>query len=266
MSIHIMDRRGLTRLEFFDCNACFGRPMIRPIRYAESAKELLEEMDFYGIKEALVFHSRQRDDSPVVGNEILASEIKGIGRLYGVFAILPPQTGEMGSFEDLLEKMKLNRIKAFRAFPSEHKFLMTRTALGSLYDFMIEGNIPLFISINESCGGISGWYLIEQILSDAPDLTLVVTEHGSWGQDRFFRPLIEKYENLYLDISRYELDGGISDFCAKYGAERLLFGTGYPWWNPGGPILMLAQADITSKERGMIASGNIRRILRRVRI
>ncbi|MBS7611543.1 amidohydrolase family protein [Candidatus Bathyarchaeota archaeon] len=253
-------------MKFFDCNVCFGRPMIRPIRFAETAKDLLKEMDFYGIDEALVFHSRQRDDSPVVGNEILLNEIKDVERLYGTFAILPPQTGEMDSFEDLLEKMRLGNIRAFRAFPSEHKFLMTRVALGSLYDFMIERNIPLFIPINESCGGISGWYLIEQILSNAPDLTLVVVEHGSWGQDRFFRPLIEKYENLYLDISRYELDGGISDFCAKYGAERLLFGTGYPWWNPGGPILMLTQADVTTREREKIASGNLKRIFGRVRI
>lgn len=240
--------------------------MIKPIRYAETVRDLLKEMDFYGIDEALVFHSRQRDDSPVVGNKILINEIKGVGRLYGAFATLPPQTGEMGSFEDLLDKMRLGNIRAFRAFPSEHRFLMTKTALEPLYDFMVERHIPLFISINESCGGISGWYLIEKIMSGVPSLTLIVTEHGSWGQDRFFRPLIERYENLYLDISRYELDGGISDFCTKYGAERLLFGTGYPWWNPGGPILMLSQADITSKEREMIASGNLKRILGRVRI
>ena len=240
--------------------------MIKPIRFAETADDLLKEMDFYGIEEALVYHSRQRDDSPIVGNKILLREIEGVHRLHGTLAILPPQTGELGSLEDLLELMRVKNIRAFRAFPSEHKYLMTKTALGPLYELMIERNIPLFISVNESCGGISGWYLIEKILSDAPELTLVVTEHGSWGHDRFFRPLIEKYENLYLDISRYELDGGISRFCADYGADRLLFGTGFPQWNPGGPILMLAQADITSKEREMIASGNLLRILGRVRL
>jgi len=240
--------------------------MIKPIRFAETANDLLKEMDYYGVDEALVFHSRQRDDSPNVGNEMLLEEIKGFERLYGAFAVLPLQTGEIGGLEEILGKMREGNIRAFRAFPSEHRFLMTKTALGPLYEFMVERNIPLMISINESSGGISGWFLIEKILSDCPDLTLIVTEHGSWGQDRCFRPLIEKYENLYLDISRYELDGGISDFCAKYGAEKLLFGTGYPWWNPGGPILMLAQADITSREKEMIASGNLTRILRRVRV
>lgn len=253
-------------MKFFDCNMCFGTSMIRPIRFAETARELLKEMDFYGISESLVYHSRQCDDSPVVGNEILLKEIEGFDRLHGTFAILPLQTGELGSSEAVLEKMKAKDVRAFWAFPSEHKYLMTRTALAPFYDLMIERNVPLFISVNESCGGISGWYLIDRILSDAPDLTLVVTEHGSWGHDRFFRPLIEKYENLYLDISRYELDGGISDFCSKYGAERLLFGTGFPRWNAGGPILMLAQADITSKERQMIASGNLERMLRRVKL
>jgi len=253
-------------MKFFDCNTCFGTSTIRPLRFAETARQLLEEMDHYGINEALVYHARQCDDSPAVGNEILADEIKGLDRLHGTFAILPPQTEELGSPETLLKKMKTKNIRAFWAFPAEHKYLMTRTALGPLYDLAIERNIPLFISVNESCGGISGWYLVEKILSDAPDLALVVTEHGSWGHDRFFRPLIEKYENLYIDISRYELDGGINDFCSKYGAERLLFGTGFPKWNPGGPILMLAQADISTKEREMIASGNIEKMLRRVKI
>jgi len=253
-------------MKLFDCNASLGAAMVRPIRFAEDAEGLLEEMDYYGITEALVYHSRQYDDSPVVGNEILLDEIDGFDRLHGTFAILPLQTGELGSLEAILEKMKAKSIRAFWAFPAEHKYLMTRTALASLYDLMVEGNIPLFISVNESCGGISGWYLVEKILSDAPDLTLVVTEHGSWGHDRFFRPLIEKYENLYIDTSRYELDGGISDFCAKYSAERLLFGTGFPRWNPGGPILTLVQADITAHEREMIASGNLERILGRVRL
>lgn len=262
----INEAKRQTRLRLFDCNASFGRPMIRPLRYAETAEDLLREMDFYGIEEALVFHSRQRDDSPVVGNEILREEIEGHQRLHGTFMVLPPQTGELGTPEEMIERMRSKNIRAFRAFPSEHKYLMTKTALGRLYEVMVERNIPLFISMKESCGGISGWYLIEKILSDVPDLTLVVTEHGSWGHDRFFRPLIEKYENLYLEISRYELDGGIRDFCAEYGAERLLFGTGYPQWNPGGPILMLAQADITRREREKIARENLVRILGRVKI
>jgi len=253
-------------LKFFDCNISFGTLMLRPIRFAETVQELLAEMSYYNISEALVHHAKQRDDSPLIGNEILLKEIEGFDRLHGTLAILPLQTGELRSIEAIMNKMRAKDIRAFWAFPAEHRYSMSRTALGAFYDLMVERNIPLFIHINESCEGLTGWRLIETILADVPDLTLVVTEHGSWGQDRFFRPLIEKYENLYLEISRYELDGGIKDFCKRYGAERLLFGTGFPGWNPGGPILMLAQADISMRERDMIASGNLERILGRVRL
>ena len=54
-------------MRFFDCNMCFGSPMVKPIRFVDTASELLREMDYYGIDEALVYHSRQYDDSPVVG-------------------------------------------------------------------------------------------------------------------------------------------------------------------------------------------------------
>lgn len=252
-------------MKFFDCNASFGTPMVPPLRYAETAQELLREMDHYGIAQALVHHARQREDSPVVGNSILLDEIEGIDRLHGTLAILPTQTGELGTAEAILNLIRGRRIRALWAFPAEHKYSMSRTALGDLYVLMTERKIPLFLNISES-SGIAGWYLVEKILSDVPDLTLILTEHGSWGQDRLFRPLVEKHENLYLDISRYELDGGIRDFVGKYGADRLLFGTAFPDWNPGGPLLTLMHADIADREREMIASGNLERILGRVRL
>lgn len=255
----------MTFMKFFDCNASFGTPMVPPIRYAETAQELLKEMDHYGIAEALVYHVRQCDDSPAVGNSILLDEVEGIDRLHGTLAILPTQTGELGTIESIIGLMRMKNIRALRAFPAEHKYSMSRTALGDFYDIMTERKIPLIVNIGES-SGVSGWHLIERILSDVPDLTLIVTEQGCWGQDRLFRPLIERYPNLYLDISRYELDGGIRDFVGKYGADRLLFGTAFPAWNPGGPVLMLTQADIANKEREMIASGNLERILGRVRL
>ena len=252
-------------MKFFDCSSSFGTPMVPPLRYAETAQELLGEMDHYGIAQALVHHARQREDSPAVGNSILLEEIEGVDRLHGTLAILPTSTGELGSTEALLDLMRMKRVRALWAFPAEHKYSMSKAALGDLYDLMTERGIPLFLNRGES-SGVAGWHLVEKVLSDAPDLTLIVTEHGSWGEDRLFRPLLEKYANLYLDISRYELDGGIREFVGKYGAERLLFGTGFPHWNAGGSILMLMHADIAEKEREMIASGNLERILGRVRL
>jgi len=190
------------RMKFFDCNASFGTPMVPPLRYSNNAQELLKEMDYYGISEALVYHARQRDDSPVVGNSILLDEIEGIDRLHGTLAILPTQTGELGTAKSFMDLMRGKNIRALRAFPAEHKYSMSKTALGDIYDLMTEWKIPLFVNIGES-SGVSGWHLIEKILSDVPDLTLIVTEHGSWGAGSFLQAIGRKTREFvpgYLKI------------------------------------------------------------------
>lgn len=253
-------------MEFFDCNVSYGPSEVPPPSFSETPQALLDEMDFCGVQEALVRHAAQRDDSPLVGNELLAEEMGGYERLHGAWAVLPPQTGEQGGVDSFLDAMREHRIQALWAYPAEHRFLMTRTALGSLYEVMVEKRIPLFLSVTESCGGLSGWMLVEQVLAASAELTLVVTDHGSWGDDRLFRPLLESYGNLYVDTSRYELDGGLAALCRRYGPGRLLFGTGYPQMNMGGPLLTLASADISDSDREAVGGANLRRILGSVRL
>jgi len=85
-------------MKFFDCNASFGAPMLKPLRYAENAGELLSEMDYYGISEALVYHVRQRDDSPVVGDRMLLQEIKGFPEAAWDFNCSSSSNGRTGFY------------------------------------------------------------------------------------------------------------------------------------------------------------------------
>jgi len=253
-------------MEFFDCCALFGVSQVPSLKRADYADDLIREMNYWGISEALVFHAAMRDDSPTVGNELLVRAIAKYNRLHGTWAILPHQTGELGTPEEFIARMKKYGIRALWAFPTEHKYLLTATTFGPLFELMIQKKIPLFLSVLESSGGLSGWMLVEYILREFPELILIVTEHGSWGQDRYFRPLLEKYKHLYIDICRYELDGGIADLCRKYGPYRLLFGTSFPKYYIGGPVLTLLHVDITEKEKRSIAGDNLRRLLAEVRL
>ena len=42
------------------------------------------------------------------------------------------------------------------------------------------------------------------------------------GADRYFRPLVEKYPRFHIDTAAYLQDGGIEEFCNKYGAHASL--------------------------------------------
>jgi hypothetical protein len=123
---------------------------------------------------------------------------------------------------------------------------------------LVARKIPLFLGPR--------WQEAADLLREFPELTLVVVNHSDWGDDRLFRPLIERYPRLHLDTSNYQLERGLSDFVRKYGPDRLLYGSGSPNLQMGAALLTLAQADVSDDAKAAIAGGNLRRLLSEVRL
>jgi hypothetical protein len=245
-------------MDFFDCNVCFGPAMVPPMKQAETADALLEEMDFSGTAEAIVYHSAQRDDTPAVGNPLTVSEIAGRPRLHPCWTLLPPQTEEVGTVGELLAGMRSNGVRFLRAFPSEHRYLLNGTTFGPLFEEMAARGIPLILA--------GDWAMVESLLREFPRLTVIANQPTNHGQDRFFRPLIEGYPNFYVDTTRYECDGGIAAFCRRYGPHRMVFGSGFPDVPMGPGIVQVLHADISEEAKAAIASGNLRRLAAEVRL
>src|SRR5262249_35606515 len=109
-------------LKFFDCNCAFGPYRTRVFRFARTAAELIEEMDFSNIERALVYHTAMRFDHPLVGNELVVNETKGFPRLIPTWTLLPSQTGEQPPLDVLLQEMKRNNIKALRLMADDHRY------------------------------------------------------------------------------------------------------------------------------------------------
>lgn len=255
-------------LEFFDCNASLGVPQKPPLRYSADADGLLDEMDFCGIGRALVWHAAMRERSPVDGNARLTEAIAGKERLVGTWAILPHQTGEQPPPEEFLRQMAANDIGALWAWPRSHEYRLTQGGMGDLLAAVEARHVPLFVCIENTSMDVrrADWAAIEPLLRDFPNLTLCVTPQSNWGQDRYFRPLIERFERLHVGIESYELAGGLADFCERYGSRRLLFGSGYPRVAMGGARSVLEHADISDDDKGAIAGGNLKRLLAEVEL
>ena len=245
-------------MRFFDCNCFIGRPMVAMLKPAPTAGDLLADMDRAGIEKALVWHIAQRDCAVPTGNDLLAEELAGhADRLTGCWAILPPQTGELPPPDEFCARMAEANVRALRAFPDRHHYLLRSESCGPLLEVLAERRIPLMVETR----GQGQWQTAYDLMRDFPDLVCILTEMHSWGADRWFRPLVEKYEHVYVELSDYILDGGVDAFVESYGAGRLLFGTGFPKMEHGGVMLMLKHADITDEQKQAIAAGNMERIL-----
>lgn len=244
-------------MRFFDCNAFFGLPQKRPLMPVATAEEMLAEMDRAGIERALVWHIAQHDASPQLGNRMLSEAIQPHPRLTGCWTVLPNQTREFPPLPVLFQQMKEQRIAALRIFPNSHRFLANAVSMGDLLTEMTARRIPLLLSLRRGME----WRDVYALLAEFPDLTCVICDHGCWGQDRLFRPLIERYPRTYIDTAQYLLDGGIEAFVSDYGAARMLYGSGFPESYQGGMMLALRHAQIPEEAKAAIAGGNLERLL-----
>jgi hypothetical protein len=244
-------------MRFFDCNVFYGLPTKRPLAPVATVEELLAEMDRAGVEKALVWHILQHDASPQIGNQVLAREIEPHPRLAGCWSVAPNQGREYPPPRVLFEEMKVARIVALRVFPDSHRFLANGVSMGELFEQMVGRHVPLFVSLRRGIG----WPSVYALLAEFPELTCVICDHGCWGMDRMFRPLLERYPNVYVDTAQYLLDGGIEALVADYGARRLLFGSGFPESYLGGMMMALKHACIPDEAKTAIASGNLERII-----
>lgn len=245
-------------LEIFDCNACFGDSGRPAFRYARTASELIKEMDFCGIDQALVYHAGQRFGSPELWNERLSAAVESLDRLNATWVILPWQTGEQAKPQEFLDAMRAKGIRALRAFPQEHHYRLDGCTFGLLLRLLVEKRIPLLVKDHLVAVG--------ELLAEFPDLTVVAVNQGPHSLERYLRPLVETYPNLYLDTSYYLLDGAIEEFCERYGPGRLLFGSGFPDNCSGASLLRIVQAGIDQQAKRAIAGGNLKLLLEQVQI
>lgn len=250
-------------IKLFDANVFIGRPHNGLYGSISSAEELIKEMDKQGISKAIVWHIFQYEGSIVEGNRILAEEIKNKEKLFGCWTILPPQTQEVIK-NGFFKRMKENRIVCLNAFPDWHRFILDRVGFGDFLEEVCERKIPLFLTMGRTC---ISWESLYKLMMDFPKLTCVLCDIGIWGVDRYTWPLLDRFENFYLESSLLSLEeGGIEETVKRFGSERIVFGTGFPVRYPKAAILQLVHADISEEDKNNISWKNLEKILKKEKL
>lgn len=243
------------KLEFFDCNCMIGRTGVLNREVIHTSEQFLQEMDYAGIKSAIVWHAMSRDCDAVKGNEILLDEIGVSKRLYPMFTLVPEHTDEFGSIGNVLAEMKKYGVRAVRMFPLKHGFSISDWNSKNILNALEENKIPLFINIDQV-----EWTGVNDLLSHHKKLNVVVTT-TRYNTDRFVYPLFEKYENLYFETCWYAINMGIENIVKRFGPKRLLFGTNMPEFSPGISLAHVIYSDLSFEEKKLIAGDNLRGLL-----
>lgn len=106
---------------------------------------------------------------------------------------------------------------------------------------------------------------LARIMTDFPGLKVVVSCLGDLQTARETLEILPGKDGIFVDTA-YCADvqpdkGFFGEIIREYGAERVLFGSGYPWSAPSRELQIIRSLDITEKEKSLVLGGNAVRLL-----
>jgi predicted TIM-barrel fold metal-dependent hydrolase len=145
--------------------------------------------------------------------------------------------------------------KVARLYPREHSYGLGETWCGRLFGVLEEAGVPVLIDFDQT-----SWPEIDAILAAHPGLNLVVLRPG-YRSDRWLYPLLARHRGLRVETENYAAHMALEAITERFGAERLIFGSGMPVWDPAGAMTHVLYAAVDDRARRRIAGENLQSLL-----
>lgn len=258
----------MATLSFFDCNAFIGKasvPKFFPHRVTPQV--LADEYDRIGVSQAIVTHIAAREYAPLPANDLLAEELPPGGRFKPCLTLLPEHTGELWQPDDLLQQLRSRGARSVRLFPSSslHRYPFDPRVLHGMFTVLQDARVPVFVDFDLGRRDEADWRGLYDMADAFPELPLIIIRPGG-RSDRGLYPLLARSQNTYIETGGYWVHHGIERISATFGADRMLFGSGFPYWTLAGAAYHVATSGISDREKTLVAGGNLQRLLEQVRL
>jgi len=239
----------------FDVNASVGKSATGASEFPE-VRDRLAFMDRLGIGAALVWNTEATQNHALSSNRNLIEEIartpKAEGRIVPALAVSGLMAYERNGIRALARQMREGGTRALR-FVS----VFRRLSLCQMEPVMrgLAGLRPFLVLRHDETTAQD----ILDFTARFPDIPVVLTE-VMWGNCITVFDLMRQRKNLCVDNSWLHSYGAVEQVVEHFGADRLLFGTGYRS-HGGAAIAQLMRAGLAERDRQLVLHGNLERLL-----
>ncbi len=238
-----------------DINCMIGTWPSRQKQY-EKAGELLSDLDRDRITDCIAFHSMALW-SPERGNALIREASAGSMDRIKPCYILEPTLGSslMPSADILYMRLMEEKPVAVRLYPNMKQFRVDDFYCGELLEVLNDLKMPVIFEPDQALG----FDCLPSLAREYPGICFILLRHG-FRQSRYIIPLLKKLSNVYFETSAMVDTGLIEEIVNKYGSEKLLFGSGLPFFTPAGALSLVLYARIGDEDRENILYKNWLRI------
>lgn len=135
-------------------------------------------------------------------------------------------------------------LRGMKLHPDTQKVNMDDDRLMRIYE-LIEGRMPLVMHCGDYRTDFSHPRRMKRILHEFPNLVVDAAHFGGWSVFDLAVEYLEN-ENCFLDMSSSQKFLGrrrTRELCEIYGADRILFGSDFPMWDPSEEFEMFESLD-----------------------
>ena len=178
-------------------------------------------------------------------------------RVKGYFSYNPNYAERYtADFEDI---DRIGGYIGFKFLPVYHNVSLADERYRLALDFAEERNLAV---LSHTWGGTAcSPKEVGEILKEYKNLQFILGHSSPGALDEAIE-LVRKHDNAYLDLCDIHRHSGIVDkMCAAAGAEKVLFGTDFPWYDFNYCAGSVLCAKIPDGDKEKIFYGNAERIL-----
>jgi len=243
-------------VELFDAQTGFGGGR-RGEPWVPSAEEFVGHMERLSIARALVrTEFEEMDGDPMYSNRLLYEACAQHESLVPCPTVLPAGHGDVPSEREQIDELIANGSGAAVLRPEQDGWSTAEWCAGTLLGLLEEQRIPVLCR-----SSAFEFEAVADLAERHPKLPTVVF-HVGFRSQRMIVSLMKAFDNVYLSLgSPYSVHLGVESMAGHVGAERLLFGTGFPYSEPMASITMLTYSELSDSDKQLVASGNLDRLI-----
>lgn len=260
-------------IEFFDINFWLGENYIskKYTLFEEDACEILlkrkedNKINFTLISNFLSYFYNPKAGNDLTSELIAKDEFKQAGAS-GVLFMEQDFFFNPGGFESWLHKRYERGFRLLKLLPKTHKYPFELSLFNPFYEILNSYNFPVMINIDEL--DITGnknieWDKLAEI-ADLYDNMPIIIEGGQSKElmyNCYLLSLLNNTSNIFIETHNLLGFNQIEDLANFKGADRLIFGSYYPFFNDNLAVSRILNSGLDIKDKAKIASLNFKGII-----
>ena len=215
-----------------------------------TAETLLKKGDEVGIDRFVILPVAVRPDRTRHINNFILEQVAIQPRFIGFGTV----HAAMENIADEAQYIMDQGLKGIKMHPDTQAFAIDDPRLFPAYE-QIQGKIPVIFHMGDARYNYSHPAQLKCVLDQFPKLQVIAAHFGGYSMYDTASEYLKDTENCFFDTSSslmFMEPGKAEALINRYGAERFLYGTDYPMWDPVEELQRFMDLKLTARQQEQI--------------